>query len=65
LFVGFVFSTFGYALFRWGKKRGRMPQLVAGILLMVAPYLCPSLVLMIVVCGGIGATLYLATRLGM
>lgn len=64
LLCGFVFSTFGFALFRWGKKHGRGPHLLGGIGLMVAPYLCPNLAIMLLVCGLLAGATLLAVRLG-
>ncbi len=37
LIAGFSVSTVGFSFFIYGKKQGRMPQLVVGMLLMVAP----------------------------
>jgi hypothetical protein len=64
LLLGFVFSTFGFALFRWGRKHGRAPHLIGGIALMVAPYLCPNVPIMVLVCGTVAGAVALALRLG-
>ena len=64
LLLGFVFGTFGFALFRWGKKQGRMAHMVGGIALMVAPYFCSGALSTAVVGCGIGAAVYVAGRLG-
>ncbi|MSP91220.1 MAG: hypothetical protein EXR79_05395 [Myxococcales bacterium] len=64
LFMGFVFSTFGFALFRWGKKQARALHIAGGVVLMVAPYFCPSAGIMVVVCGGVGLGVYGMGRLG-
>ncbi len=39
IIVGFIISTVGLSFFLYGKKQKRIPQLVVGILLMVAPFL--------------------------
>jgi hypothetical protein len=64
LLLGFVFSTFGFALFRWGRKHGRAPHLLGGIALMVSPYLCPNVPVMVLVCGSVAGAVALALRLG-
>jgi len=42
LFVELVVGATGLALFTYGKKADRWPQLVAGLLLMVYPYFVNS-----------------------
>ncbi len=37
IIAAFVVSTVGFSLFLYGKKQVRLPQLVAGMLMMVAP----------------------------
>ncbi len=39
ILTGFVGSTIGFSIFLYGKKQARLPQLVAGMLLMVVPFL--------------------------
>jgi hypothetical protein len=38
LFLGIVISSIGLALFVYGKKQARFPQLAVGLALMVFPY---------------------------
>ena len=38
LIAGFVISTVGFSVFLYGKKQRREPHLVAGVLMMVAPF---------------------------
>ncbi len=38
IIAGFLISTVGFSFFLYGKKQGRVPQLVAGMLLMVCPF---------------------------
>ena len=64
LLLGFAISTIGFALFRWGKKKDRPAHLIGGILLMVTPYLCPTIPIMLLACGGIGVAAYVVARSG-
>jgi len=36
--AAFAVSTVGFSFFLYGKKQQRLPQLVVGILMMVAPF---------------------------
>jgi len=42
IIAGFLISTIGFSFFLYGKKQGRVPQLVAGILLMACPFVAPD-----------------------
>ncbi|HEX5053978.1 MAG TPA: hypothetical protein VFZ65_19525 [Planctomycetota bacterium] len=42
LVTGFLVSTVGFSFFLYGKKQARLPQLVAGLLMMAVPMLLPS-----------------------
>jgi hypothetical protein len=42
LLVAFLVSGAGFVLFSYGRRMQRMPQVVAGIVLMVGPYFVPS-----------------------
>jgi predicted phage tail protein len=64
LFVSLIPSGIGFVLFVYGKKQGRWPQLVAGLLLMVYPYFTPGLVSLTATGAGIGVVLWYALRLG-
>ena len=64
LFLSMIPSGVGFVLFVYGKKEGRWPQLVVGLLLMVYPYFTPSLASMIGVGVLLGASLYTALQLG-
>ncbi len=39
ILVGFVVSTVGFSLFLYGKKQKRPPQLLVGMVQMIAPML--------------------------
>jgi hypothetical protein len=64
LVAGFLVSGVGFVLFSYGRKMSRIPQVVAGLVLMVFPYFVPNVLLML----GIGAVLclllYAAVRAG-
>jgi hypothetical protein len=64
LMLGFAFSTVGFALLRWGRKQGRIAFVVAGLVLFVSPYLCPTPIITLLVCGSILGVLGLAIRVG-
>jgi hypothetical protein len=38
LFIDLIVSSIGFALFMYGKKENRLPQLIGGLSLMVYPY---------------------------
>ena len=61
LFVSLLTSAIGYALFSYGRKQARIPQVVGGLLLMVYPYFVSSLTSMlligVLICGGVWAAL--------
>ena len=64
LFVSLIPGGVGFVLFVYGKKQGRWPQLVAGLLFMVYPYFAVSLVSLIATGAAIGLILWYAIRLG-
>ena len=64
LFLSLVTSGVGFVLFMYGKKQGRGPQLVGGIVLMVYPYFVSSLAMSVgIFIAVVGAT-WLAVRQG-
>ena len=65
LFLSFVVGLVGFALFLYGKKQQRTPQLIAGILLMVYPYFTPTVTSMLVIGALIGVGLWWALRIGL
>jgi hypothetical protein len=64
LFVAVVMSGIGFALFVYGKKQQRGPQLGAGLALMVYPYFVSGALAMIAVGAAICIALWVAVRLG-
>ena len=63
LFLSLFPSGIGLALFMYGKKQQRWPQLTAGLLLMVYPYFASSAVSLVVTGTVIGLALWAALRL--
>ena len=59
LMLSLVASGVGLAFFSYGKRAQRIPQLVAGLLLMVYPYFTPTTAPTVVVGRVIGAGLSL------
>ena len=57
-------SGIGFVFFVYGKKQQRWPQMVAGLGLMVYPYLATSTLSLAIVGGVIGVALWLALRAG-
>ena len=64
LFISLIPSGVGFVLFVYGKKQGRWPQMVGGLLLMVYPYFATSLVSLVATGSVIGFMLWYAIRLG-
>jgi predicted phage tail protein len=64
LFLSLITSGIGFVLFMYGKKQDRMPQLVAGIVLMVYPYFVPGLLMNVLAGAGIIGAMWLAIRQG-
>lgn len=49
LFLSLLTGAIGFALFLYGKRESRVPQLVIGLLFMVYPYFTNSITSLIVV----------------
>jgi hypothetical protein len=64
LIAGLVVSGVGFVLFSYGKKMGRVPHMVTGIVLIIYPYFVPGLLLNFGIAALLCALLYLATRAG-
>ena len=65
LFASLVVSAIGYALFSYGKKQSRLPQLAAGVALMVYPYFVAGWIAMLGIGAGLVLALWLAVRAGL
>jgi len=57
-------SGVGLVLANYGRKLGRPPHLVAGVVMLVYPYFVPTLVPMLIAGVLVCAALWLAVRLG-
>lgn len=64
LFVSLMTSVVGYALFQYGRKQARLPQVIGGLALMVYPYFVASLASLLVIGLLICAVVWAATRMG-
>jgi len=64
LFLSLIPSGIGFVLIVYGKKQGRWPHLVAGLMLAVYPYLATTVVTLVAVGLLIGAGLWSALRMG-
>ncbi len=64
LFLSLIPGGIGFVLLVHGKKQGRWPQIVAGLLLMAYPYVATTVTALVAGGAIIGAALWYATRLG-
>ncbi len=64
LFVSFMTSLVGFALFTYGRKQERPPQLIGGLVLMCYPYFVGSISGLLIVGALIAAAVWMAVRMG-
>jgi hypothetical protein len=64
LLLSLLIGAVGLALFLYGKKQARWPQLVVGILFMVYPYFTTTLTSLLVVGALLGGALWYLIRTG-
>ena len=64
LVISFLVGSTGFVAFMYGKRRGRAPQLCAGIALMVFPYFIPSPAVTLLVAALLVGLMVLATKMG-
>ena len=64
LFFSLIPSGIGFVLFVYGKKQGRWPHMLTGILFSIYPYFTPSILSMVVIGIALGAGLWVAVRGG-
>jgi hypothetical protein len=64
LLLSLVISSDGFVFFMYGKRQARLPQMVAGLALMLFPYFVTNLVAMTLVAFAIVGGFWLAIRLG-
>jgi hypothetical protein len=60
LFIGCI----GVACFVYGRRQSRLPQMLAGAVLVIYPYFVPNLILMAATAVAVLALLWFAVRLG-
>jgi hypothetical protein len=65
LIASLIVSSIGFVVFGYGKRQGRVPQIVVGLVLMGFPYLVPSVPLMAGIAAALLAGLWLVIRFGM
>lgn len=65
LLAGMLISTIGMGLFVYGKRAERLPQILAGLTLMVFPVFVHGAVAMLAVGGLIVGALWLGVRQGL
>jgi len=64
LLAGFAVSTVSFGFFMYGKKQGRAPQILFGLLGMVYPYFVGSPVWIFAIFALLLGLLWLSLRLG-
>jgi hypothetical protein len=63
-FLSFLIGSVGFGFFIYGKKQSRLPQLIAGLLMMVYPYFTETVTSTLVVGANVGAGLWFAVWMG-
>ena len=64
LFLSLIPGGIGFVLFVYGRKQGRWPQLVGGLIFMVYPYFTTSVLSLVATGTILGAVLWYVIRLG-
>jgi hypothetical protein len=65
LLVSFLISGIGFVLLSYGRKMQRVPQIAAGLVLMISPYFTPGIVWPLAIALGVLALLWLAVKYGL
>jgi hypothetical protein len=65
LLASFAVSGAGFVAFVYGKRQGRVPQLVVGLALMVFPYFVDNAWIVLGVGGALLVLLWIAVRAGL
>ncbi|HVV48851.1 MAG TPA: amino acid transport protein [Polyangia bacterium] len=64
IIASLIISSIGFILLHYGRKMARVPQVVAGLAMLIYPYFVPGVLANVLVAAGIVAVLWLAVRLG-
>jgi len=64
LLLSFAIGGAGFVCVAYGKRQGRLPQMIAGLALIVFPYFVPNLLGMVAIAIAIFGLLALAIRMG-
>jgi hypothetical protein len=64
LITGFIVSSVGFVLFKYGRKMERAPHIITGLVLIVFPYFVPYWIAAVGIAALLCVLLYLATRAG-
>ena len=65
LLASLVPSSIGLVMFMYGKRQGRAPHMVVGIVMMIYPYLVPNIFLMFGIAAVLSLGLWLGVRQGL
>lgn len=65
LLASFVPSSIGLVLLMYGKRQGRAPHMVVGLVLMIYPYFVSNILLMFGIAAVLVAGLSIAVRRGL
>ena len=64
LLASFAVGGVGFVCFAYGKRQGRVPQMIAGLILCGFPYFVSNLWLMGGIAAGVLGALWLVVKLG-
>jgi hypothetical protein len=64
LLLSLLIGSVGFVCFAYGKRQGRFPQMLAGIILAVYPYFVSNLMAMAAIAVAVLVLLGVAVRLG-
>ncbi len=64
LFASLVVSALGFVLLHYGRKMGRIPQVLAGLAMLIYPYFVHNVIVMLAVTAALSGALWLVVRLG-
>lgn len=64
ILASIMIGTVGLGVFIYGKRQSRLPQMIAGVVLMAYPYFVSNVLLMAGIAMGLLVALWLVVRLG-